>query len=340
VLGTGASAFVPKIPGAELEGVFTLKNLNDAIQMKTFIRDRGCRKAIIVGAGFIGMEMSEALRTLGIDTQVIDLLPRPAARWDPEYSKVILEELSRQNISFSGNTRMESIERGIDYRLRLNDDKGGMEADMILIAVGIRPNVKLANDLGLQIGKSGAIKVDFSQRTSKEGIYAVGDCCEVYHHVSKSWVYIPLGDVANKQGRVAGHNIGGGSMILPGVVGAQSFKLFTLEVAATGLDESEASDCGYHPVSTIIRGNAIARSMPGEKMLGIKLVADRATRKLLGAQAVGAMGVVSRINTLSCALWAGMCLDEIAYLDFAYAPPVGPAWDPIHIAAQELIRKL
>ena len=340
MLGTGARAFIPKIPGTELEGVFTLKNLNDAIRIKAFIKDKRCRKAIIVGAGFIGMEMSETLATLGIDTQVVDFLPHPAARWDPEFSKVILEQLNRHNITFLGNTRMEAIERGKDYRLRLNTDKGKLEADMILIAVGIRPDVKLAIDLGLQIGKSGAIKVDFSQNTSKEGIYAAGDCCEVYHHVSKSWVHIPLGDIANKQGRVAGHNIGGGSMIFPGAVGAQSFKLFTLEVAATGLDESEASGCGYHPVSTIIWGNAIARSMPGEKRLGIKLVADRATGKLLGAQAAGMTGAVSRINTLSCVLWAGMGLDEIAYLDFAYAPPVGPAWDPIHIAAQELIRKL
>jgi NADPH-dependent 2,4-dienoyl-CoA reductase/sulfur reductase-like enzyme len=340
VLGTGSSAFVPKIPGIELEGVFTLKKLNDAIRMKAFIRDKQCRKAIIVGAGFIGMEMSEALRTRGIETQVIDLVPRPAARWDPEFSNLIMEELNRQNVTFSGDTGMAAIEQGKDYSLLLRTSKGEMEADLILIAIGIKPNVKLASDFGLQIGQTGAIQVDFSQCTSKEGIYAVGDCCEVYHRVSRRWVHIPLGDVANKQGRVAGRNIGGGSMIFPGVVGAQSFKLFSLEVAATGLDESEAISCGYFPVSTIIWGNAFSRIMPGEKRLGLKLVADRATGKLLGAQAVGTIGAVSRINTLSCALWTGMGLDEIAYLDFAYSPPVGASWDPIHIAAQELMRKL
>lgn len=340
VLGTGSSAFIPKIPGVELEGVFSLKKLNDAIHIKDFIREKNCRKAIIVGAGFIGMEMSEALRVRGIDTTVIDLIPRPAIRWDLEFSKVILEELNRQNVTFFGDTGMTAIEQGKDYRLRLNTSKGEMEADMILIAIGIRPNVKIANDLGLQIGKTGAIQVDFSQKASKDGIYAVGDCCEVYHRVSHRWVHIPLGDVANKQGRIAGRNIGGAATTFPGVVGAQSFKLFTLEVAATGLDESDALSCGYHPVSTMIWGNAIARSMPGEKRLGIKLVADKATGKLLGAQAVGTIGAVSRINTLSVALWTGMGLDEIAYLDFAYSPPVGPAWDPIQIAAQELMRKL
>jgi NADPH-dependent 2,4-dienoyl-CoA reductase/sulfur reductase-like enzyme len=340
VLGTGSSAFVPKIPGVDLEGVFTLKKLDDAIQIKAFISDKQCRKAIIVGAGFIGMEMCEALRDRNIETHVIDLVARPAIRWDPEFSQVIQEELSRRSVIFSGDTGMTAIEEGKDYRLRLKTGKGEMEADMILIAIGIRPNVSLAGDLGLQMGKTGALQVDFSQRTSKEGIYAVGDCCEVYHRVSKRWVHIPLGDVANKQGRVAGRNVGGGSLIFPGVVGAQSFKVFALEVAATGLDESEARACGYHPVSNIISGNSIARAMPGEKKLGIKLVADKATGKLLGAQAVGTMGAVGRINTLSCALWMGMGLDEIAYLDLAYSPPVGPAWDPIHIAAQELMRKL
>jgi len=340
ILGTGASAFIPKIPGVELEGVFSLKKLDDAIQIKNFINNKECRKAIIVGAGFIGMEMSEALRVRGIETQVIDLLPRPAIRWDPEFSKVILEELTRQNVIFSGETGIVSIEKGTDFRLCMQSTRGEMDADIIIIAIGIRPNTKLAHELGLQIGKSGAIQVNFSQRTSKEGVYAVGDCCEVYHRVSHRWVHIPLGDVANKQGRVAGRNVAGGTMIFPGVVGAQSFKLFSLEVAATGLDEAEALNSGYHPVSNIIWGNAIARAMPGEKRLGLKMVADRASGKLLGAQAVGTLGAVNRINALSCALWTGIALDEIAYLDFAYAPPVGPAWDPIHIAAQELMRKL
>jgi NADPH-dependent 2,4-dienoyl-CoA reductase/sulfur reductase-like enzyme len=340
VLGTGTTAFIPKVPGVELEGVFILKTLSDAIRIKTYLREKQCRKAIIVGAGFIGLEMCEALGTLGIDTQVIDLVTRPAMRWDPEFSNTILEEMTRNKVTFVPNAGMTSIEEGKDYRLRLKTNNGDMEADMILIAIGVRPNVKLAGDAGLQIGKSGAIQIDFSQRTSGEEIYAVGDCCEVYHRVSRKWAHIPLGDIANKQGRVAGLNIGGGSMIFPGVVGAQSFKIFNLGAAATGIDETEAKNSGYHPVSTVIWGNAIARSMPGEKRLGIKLVADRATGMLLGAQAVGATGAVERINTISCALWNGMGLDEIAYLDLAYSPPFSPAWDPIHIAAQELIRKL
>jgi len=340
VLGTGTTAFVPNAPGVGMEGVFVLKTLPDAIAIKSYLREKQCRKALIVGAGFIGLEMCEALSGLNVATEVIDLAARPATRWDPEFSKIIHEELTRHEVGFSPNTGMSSIEAGKDYRLRLNTNSGVMEADLILIAIGIRPNAKLAVDAGLRIGKSGAIQVNFSQKTPDENIYAVGDCCEVYHRVSRQWTHIPLGDVANKQGRVAGINVGGGSMIFPGVVGAQSFKVFDLGVAAAGIDESEAKESGYHPVSTIIWGDAIARSLPGEKRLGIKMVADRATGMLLGAQAVGARGAVERINTLSCALWTGMRLEEIAYLDFAYAPPFSPAWDPIHIAAQQLLKQL
>ncbi|MDM7997072.1 MAG: hypothetical protein QUT30_15480 [Acidobacteriota bacterium] len=186
----------------------------------------------------------------------------------------------------------------------------------------------------------GAIQVDFSQRTSDAGIYAVGDCCEVYQRVSRKWTHIPLGDIANKQGRVAGANIAGGAIIFPGVVGAQSFKIFDLGAAATGIDEVEAQQSGYHPATALIWGNAFAASLPGEKKLGIKLVADRATGMLLGAQSVGARGAVERMNILSCALWAGMRIQDLAYMDFAYAPPFNTAWDPIHIAARELMKKL
>ncbi len=208
------------------------------------------------------------------------------------------------------------------------------------MAVGIRPDTELARRMGLPLGRNGAIQVNFSQQTPREGVYAVGDCSESFHRVSRRWVNIPLGDIANKQGRVAGANIGGGNMIFPGIVGAQCFKIFDLEVAATGLDEREAAEVGFHPVSTLIWGNSIAGSMPGNKKLGLKLIADRATGKLLGAQAVGEMGAVSRINTLSAALWAGLTLDDAGWMDLAYAPPFGGSWDPIHIAAQALRRQL
>jgi CoA-dependent NAD(P)H sulfur oxidoreductase len=340
VLGTGTTPLMPGIPGETLEGVFTLKKLTDALRIKAWLREVPCRKAIIVGAGFIGMEMCEAIRNLGIETQVFHRGKLPVNRWDPEFSQVVLEELQRHGVDFVTAAEMLAVEAGKDHRLRLVTNHGAAEADMILMAVGIRPDVTLAKQMGLPLGETGAIRVNFSQRTPKEGVYAVGDCCESFHRVSGRWVNIPLGDIANKQGRVAGRNIAGGDMIFPGIVGAQSFKIFGLEVAATGLDEREAAEAGFHPVSTLVWGNAIARSMPENTKLGLKLIADRATGKLLGAQAIGKAGAVSRINTLSTALWAGMTLDDAGYLDLAYAPPFSGSWDLIHVAAQTLKRKI
>ena len=253
---------------------------------------------------------------------------------------MILAELQNHGVEFLGGAETLSIEEGKSCRLSLTTTKGPVEADLVLMSVGIRPDTALASAMGLPLGKSGAIQVNFSQMTAREGVYAVGDCAESFHRVSGRWVNIPLGDIANKQGRVAGANIGGGALAFPGIVGAQSFKVFDLEVAATGLDEREAAAAGFHPESVLIWGNALAKSMPANRQLGLKLIADRPTGQLLGAQAVGNIGAVGRINTLSAALWAGMTLDDLGWLDLAYSPPVGPAWDPIHIAAQALRRKL
>jgi CoA-dependent NAD(P)H sulfur oxidoreductase len=340
VLGTGTTPFVPPIPGVDLDGVFTLKKLTDALRIKAHLKGRNCRKALIVGAGFIGMEMAEALRGLGVETQIVHRGTAPVNRWDPELSGLVLEELKRHEVPFLTKMEIQSIEKGKDYLLRLNTNKGELDADMILLAMGIRPDVRLARELGLPIGKTGAIQVNFSQQTAQDGIYAVGDCCEVFHRVSRRWVHIPLGDIANKQGRVAGRNIAGRPLFFPGVVGAQSFGLFNLELAATGINEKEAVESGFHPVSHLTWGNAFAGPMPNQKKVGLKLIADRSSGKLLGAQAVGERGIVSRINVLSVALWSGLGIDELGYIDLAYSPPFGGSWDVIHIAAQALKNKM
>ena len=338
-LGTGTAPIMPGIPGEDREGVFVLKRLSDALKIKNYLKEMSCRKAVIIGAGFIAMEMCEAFVTRGIETEVVHRGKLPVNRWDPEFGLIICDELKKHNVVFAADTKLQSIEQGSAYRLRLNTSQGPMEGDIIVIAVGVKPDTNLAGAMGLSLGKSGAIAVNFSQQTSRENIYAAGDCCESFHRVSKSWGSIPLGDIANKQGRVAGSNIGGKSMLFPGIVGAQSFRIFGLEAAATGLTEQEGRTNGFHPVTVITWGNAIANAMPDTKKIGLKLIADRATARLIGAQAVGETGVVSRINTLAAALWSGLGLEEIGYLDLAYAPPFGGSWDIVHNAAQALLRK-
>jgi CoA-dependent NAD(P)H sulfur oxidoreductase len=340
VMATGGDAARPDIPGIDLEGIFVMRNLMDTLRLKSYINDKACRKAVIIGGGFIAMEMCEALKNLGIDTTVMIRGCRPVTRWDVEFTDIIIEEIKKKGISFVPETKFLAIEEGTNSRLLLKTDKGDIDADLILLGVGAHHNVKLARAAGVELGESGAIKVDFSQRTSREGIYAVGDCCEVFHRVTQRWAYFPLGDIANKQGRIAGQNIGGAKVEFPGIVGAQSFKVFDLEVGTTGLTEKEAIKYGFQPISALIQGLPVGRPMSkGEKLI-LKLVADKTTGKLIGGQCVGEKGAIQRIFALSVALWSGLSINEVGYLDFPYAPPFGGAWDAIHVAAQELARKL
>jgi NADPH-dependent 2,4-dienoyl-CoA reductase/sulfur reductase-like enzyme len=340
VMATGAEAMRLDIPGRDLDGVYVLRNLTDALKMKSYLNEKGCKKAVLIGAGYIGMEMCEALRNLGIEVKVMDILPRPTIRWDSEFTKMIVEELAKNQVEFLPETKPLAIEKGKDYRLKLHTSGGELDADLVLMGVGTKRSAVLAESMGLALGESGAIKVDFRQKTSLEGVYAVGDCCEVFHKVAGRWVYFPLGDVANKQGRVAGQNIGGYPAEFPGIVGAQAFKVFNLEVAATGLTEEEAAKYGFQPVSAMIWGLPVGRPMAKGEKLGVKLVGDKTTGKLLGGQCIGEKGAVQRVSSLSVALWAGLSVDEVGYLDLPYAPPFGGAWDAIHITAQSLRGKM
>jgi NADPH-dependent 2,4-dienoyl-CoA reductase/sulfur reductase-like enzyme len=340
VLATGAAVTRPPIPGLDLPGVFSLKSLPDAMAIKKAIGEGRVKKAAILGAGFIAMETAEAFRTAGIDTTLIQRAELPVRRWDPEYSALIKEELQKNGVHCMPLTSPLGVEGGTAQGLKVTTDRGDVEADLVLVATGVKPNTLLAAQMGIAVGKSGAITVNFAQETSGEGVYAVGDCCESFHRVSRSWTSLPLGDIANKQGRVAGSNIGGVPLLFPGVVGAQSFKVFDLEVAATGLNEDEAAKSGFSPVAGKITGTPTARSLSTGERLHLKIVADRSSGRLLGAQAVGRKGAVSRINLLSAALWSEVTVDEMAYMDLAYAPPFGGAWDPVHIACQELLKEL
>ena len=340
VMATGADAVRLDIPGKDLEGVHVIRDLMHALKLKSYLNEGGVKKAVLIGGGYIGMEMCEALRNVGVEVKVVDILPRPAFRWDPEFTKMLVEELGKNQVEFLPETKPLAIEKGKGSKLKMSTSNGDLDADLVLMGVGTRYNTALAQSIGIEMGQSGAIKVDFHQKTSRENVWAVGDCCEAYHRVAGRWVYFPLGDVANKQGRVAGQNIGGASVKFPGIVGAQAFKAFKLEVAATGLTEEEAVKYGFEPVSSLIWGLPIGRPMAQGEKLGIKLVGDKKTGKLLGGQCIGEKGAVQRVSALSIALWSGLTVDELGYVDLPYAPPFGGAWDAIHIAAQDLARKM
>lgn len=339
VVATGATARLPDVPGQDLDGVFCLRNLTDAIRIKAFVEERRPRRAVIVGAGLVSLEMCEAFRRLGLETVIVYRRDLPMHRLGQEYGRKILEELEGNQVTFMGKTSLEAFEPGPAGAIIVHTDAGLVEADIVLLGIGVVPAVvPLAADAGIALGATGAIAVNDRMQTNIPFIYAAGDCCECYHRISRRPVYSPLGDVANKQGRIAGANIAGQDVFFPGIVGSICFKVFDVEVASTGLNEAEARQAGLEPVSATIQGSSRARSYPGARPLWLRLVADTATGLLLGAQAVGADGVVSRINALAAALTGNLSVEDVAYMDLAYAPPFSGAWDPVHIAAQQLLK--
>ena len=255
-----------------------------------------------------------------------------------ELARQILEELERNDVAFVGNAKLEGFERASSGEISVATSNCSLETDIVLLGIGVVPAVALASEAGLALGATGAIAVNDRMQTDVPQVFAAGDCCESYHRISRRPVYAPLGDIANKQGRIAGANIGGQSLSFPGIVGSICFQVFGLEVASTGLTEEQARDAGLEATSATIRGASKAHSYPGASELRLRLVVETESGRLLGAQAVGGDGVVSRINALAAALTGGLCAEDLAYLDLAYAPPFSGAWDPVHIAAQKLLK--
>jgi NADPH-dependent 2,4-dienoyl-CoA reductase/sulfur reductase-like enzyme len=338
MVATGAAPRLPDVPGQDLEGIFCLRNVTDAIRIRKFIDEKRAKRAVVVGAGLISLEVCEAFRRLGLETTVVYRQDLPMRRLGEDFAEIILVELEANGVTFMADTNLEGFESAPSGQIMVKTSSGELEADLVLIGIGVTPEVSLASEAGLHLGPTGAIAVNEHLQTSIPFVYAAGDCCECFHRLSHRPVYAPLGDIANKQGRIAGANIGGQNISFPGIVGSICFKMFDLEVASTGLTEEEAREAGLEATSATIRGVSRAHSFPGSGELHLRLVADTETGRVLGAQAVGSDGVVSRINGLAVALTGGLTLDELAYLDLAYAPPFSGAWDPIHIAAQKLLK--
>lgn len=338
VVATGANCRRSGAPGEDLEGIFCLRNVTDAVRIKHFIEERGAKRAVVVGAGLVSLEMCEAFRRLDLATTLVYRGDLPMHGLGEELARQILEELERNGVAFVGKTELEGFERASGGEIVVGTNSGSLEADLVLLAIGVVPAVNLASEAGLALGATGAIAVNDRMQTNVSQVFAAGDCCESYHRISGKPVYAPLGDIANKQGRVAGSNIGGASLSFPGIVGSICFQVFGLEVASTGLTKEGAREAGLEATSAIIQGVSKAHSYPGAGELRLQLVVEAKSGRLLGAQAVGADGVVSRVNALAAALTGGLSVEDLSYMDLAYAPPFSGAWDPIHIAAQKLLK--
>jgi len=341
IIATGARSRRLNILGNNSKNIFTLKDLQDSIHIKNYIDEKRPQRGAILGGGFIGLEMCEAFRLRNMETFLFCRRDLPVGNLEREISEKILKELEENDVHFLAYHEPAAFKLNSNGEVTsIETNKAHFPADMVLMAVGVIPNVEIAKEAGVELGQTRAIRTDTAQKTNLADIHVAGDCCEVFNLVSQDWVHTPLGDIANKQGRVAGENAAGGRATFLGVVGSAAFKVFELEVAFTGLGTQAAQRYGFDVGSQVIEAESKVGYMPGAKRIVVKLIFDRKNGRLLGAQMVGKEGVARRINSLAVALHQKMTIDEIARLDFAYAPPFSAPLDPILIAAEQAAKKI
>jgi NADPH-dependent 2,4-dienoyl-CoA reductase/sulfur reductase-like enzyme len=336
VLGTGARPVRPDLPGIDAGNVFGVQTLDEGEAVRSAV-DNGAKQAVIVGGGYIGLEMAEAFVHRGLTVTVVEASEQPMSTLDPDMGAMVAEAVRGLGITLRTGEPVQGIESGPDGTVRaVRTPAGELPADIVVLGLGVRPNVEIARDAGVALGRTGAICTDVRMRSvSHPQVYAAGDCVESVHRVSLAPVYVPLGTHANKQGRIAGINIGGGYATFPGVIGTAATKVCELEVARTGLREADAEAAGFRFVTATVESTTRAGYYPDAGPITTKLLAEKRSGRLLGAQILGREGAAKRIDVLATALWNEMTVEEIAGLDLSYAPPFAPVWDPVLIAARK-----
>jgi NADPH-dependent 2,4-dienoyl-CoA reductase/sulfur reductase-like enzyme/rhodanese-related sulfurtransferase len=342
VIATGSMPVLPDIPGIDLAGIYTLTRISDADVLREMVLPDRAKRAVVIGAGLIGLETTEALVERGLHVTLIEalntILP---AMLDFEIARYVEKHLKNKGVTFLPGQRVTRFDGNDKNRVcRVVTGEDILETDIVIIAIGVRPNVNLARDAGIEIGATGGIAVNEYLQTNDPDIYAGGDCIENIHRITGRKVLAPLGSTANKHGRIIGANITGGKESFPGVMGTAAVKVFNCNVARTGLNENQARELGYDVVTSIAPNNEYASYYPGGKEVVVKLVADRANGKLLGGQVVGTGDTSKRADVIVTALTFGAGINDMANLDLAYAPPYNSAMDPLHVASNIMRNKL
>jgi NADPH-dependent 2,4-dienoyl-CoA reductase/sulfur reductase-like enzyme/rhodanese-related sulfurtransferase len=323
-----------------LGNVFYLRSILDADALIERIRPEDIGNVVIAGGGYIGLEMAESLIQLGKKVTIVELAPQILTLFDEDFANILRQYLEKKGVQIHTSQGIQAL-KGKEGKVTHVQTVGGeIEADAVLMSLGIRPQVELAKKAGLQIGESGAIWVNERMETNVEGIYAAGDCAETTHLITGKKVWIPLGSTANKQSRVVGVNACGGNATFPGVMGTTVFKTFDFNVTKTGLNMREAEKAGFLPVQAIVRGFDRAHYYPGRRESALKVIADKETGRILGGQAVGEGPSDKFIDILAMALHGKMTCWDLAHVDLAYAPPFSPVLSPIIVAAHVLTNKL
>lgn len=332
ILSPGAKPTQPRLPGVGLEKLFTLRTVEDTFRIKEYINTRHPKSAVLAGGGFIGLELAENLRNLGMDVTIVQRPKQLMNPFDPDMASFIHSEMRRHGIRLALGHTVEGFEEkdgGVDVLLK---DEAPLHADMVVLAIGVTPDTALAKEAGLELGIKGSIVVNDRMETSVPDIYAAGDAVQVKHYVTGQDALISLAGPANKQGRIIADNICGGDSRYQGSQGSSVIKIFDMTAATTGINETNAKKAGLDTDKVILSPMSHAGYYPGGKVMTMKVVFEKETYRLLGAQIVGYEGVDKRIDVLATAIHAGLKATELKDLDLAYAPPYSSAKDPVNMA--------
>jgi len=335
LLATGAVPVCPDLPGADAVEICGVNTLQSGIELRRILDDRNPKNGIVVGGGYIGLEMAEALVRRGMAVSLVSRSPEVMKTLDPDMGHLVSQALRDFGVTLYLEETLIGFETKSGKITGVVTDRRSLPADIVILGLGVRPNTELAAAAGIPLGERRSIRVNELMQTFVAGIWAAGDCAETFHLVSRKPYYLALGTIANRQGRVAGVNLGGGSATFPGVVGTAVTKICEVEVARTGLQESELRELGIEWASAVIRSRTKAGYFPGAGKITVKVLAEKGSGRLLGGQIVGMEGSAKRIDTLATALHAGFTVEEMINLDVGYAPPFSPVWDPVVIAARE-----
>ncbi|WP_069133483.1 FAD-dependent oxidoreductase [Rhodohalobacter halophilus] len=337
LIATGASPIRPDIEGIHSKGIFGLSTLQTGIEVFDFIEPNKPEHAVIVGGGYIGIEMAEALLERKMNVTLIDMAPQVMTTLDRDMAGLISEYMKEQGVDVLPEESLVSFEESEGSVTSVVTDKRKLNADLVILGMGVKPNSELAKEAGLELGVRNAIRVDKKLQSSDPAIYAAGDCAESFHIVRQDPTWIALGTVANKHGVAAGINLSGGEIEFPGVCGTAITKFKDLEIARTGLSEKECLEEGLEYESATIESRTRSGYYPGSSKITVKLIVEMKKRAIIGGQIVGFEGSGKRIDTIATAITAGMTAQNVVDLDLSYAPPFSPVWDPVQICARRLV---
>ena len=335
VVATGGKPLRPPIAGLDAAGVHGVHRLADGADIRAAIA-AGAKRAVVLGGGYIGLEMAEVLQLRGLEVTVVLADPLPMAQLDEDMGRHVCAAMGAMGIDVQPGQPVREIEVGVDGAVRaVCTDEGSYDTDLVVLGLGMGPETTLAREAGLALGATGALDVAHTQRSrSHPEVFAAGDCAQTFHRITGEAVHVALGTHANKQGRVAGSVIGGRPARFAGVLGTAMTKVGDLEVARTGLCTTQAEQSGYDYRTELIRSSTRAGYYPGATPIHVKIITERGSGVVLGAQIVGGPGSGKRIDVFATAIWAGMTAEELAGSDLSYAPPFSPTYDPVVVAAR------